>query len=79
LRGANRAFIEQHLPHLLELLRGSLDEALAEADTVIVTKRWPGLEDLARRLQSHQRVVDLVGGGDELEALGSERYAGIGW
>ena len=79
LRGANRAFIEQHLPHLLELLRGSLDEALAEADTVIVTKRWPGLEDLARRLQPQQRVVDLVGGGDELEALGSERYAGIGW
>ena len=70
LRGANRAFIEQHLPHLLELLRGSLDEALAEADTVIVTKRWPGLEDLAQRLRPQQRVVDLVG---------ARRRAGGAW
>ncbi|MEP6468460.1 MAG: UDP-glucose/GDP-mannose dehydrogenase family protein [Chloroflexota bacterium] len=78
IRGANRAFMEVHLPHIAGLLCGSLDDALAAADTVVVTKRWPELDALAALLDERHRVVDLVG----LEGLGSalaNRYAGIGW
>jgi len=78
LRGANRAFIDEHLPHLAELLCASLENALAGAETVVVTKRWPELEGLAAQLHDGQSVVDLVGL-DPAEALGPERYAGIGW
>jgi GDP-mannose 6-dehydrogenase len=78
LRGANRAFIEQHLPHLVELLCHGLDDALARAETVVVTKRWPELDALGERLREGQRVVDLAGLPPQ-EALGTERYAGIGW
>jgi GDP-mannose 6-dehydrogenase len=78
LRGANRVFIEEHLPHLVELLCASLPDALAGADTVVVTKRWPGLETLAEQLHDRQSVVDLVGI-EGADALGPERYAGIGW
>ena len=78
LRGANRTFIEEHLPHLVAHLRGSLDEALSGAETVVVTKRWDELDDLAGALGDVTRVVDLVGLSG-LEALGPSRYAGIGW
>ena len=58
--------------------RASLSDAVASADTVVITKRWPGLEGVVGQLRDDQRVVDLVGL-DGADALGPERYAGIGW
>ncbi|HEY7464336.1 MAG TPA: UDP-glucose/GDP-mannose dehydrogenase family protein [Candidatus Limnocylindria bacterium] len=78
LRGANRAFMEQHLPHLVQLLCSSLAEAVTPAGTVVVTKHWPALEELAGLLRDEQRIVDLVGV-PALQSLGAHRYAGIGW
>jgi GDP-mannose 6-dehydrogenase len=78
LRGANRAFVEEHLPHLVDLLHSSLAEAVAGANTVVITKEWPALETLGDLLQESQQVVDLVGLPD-LESSAADRYAGIGW
>ena len=78
LLGANRAFIERHLPHLVELLRDSLAEALSDAETVVVAKRWPDLDDLGAALGKSQMVVDLIGI-PGLESSAADRYAGIGW
>ena len=78
LRGANQAFIEQHLPHLRKLLSESLDATLAASDVVVLTKLWPDVENLAARLRDDQVLIDLVGlpaGTDQLAG----RYAGIGW
>jgi GDP-mannose 6-dehydrogenase len=77
LRGANLAFIQEHLPHLVELLKDSLDAAVASADTVVITKGMPGIEGLATSLRPGQTVVDLVGC-DEV-AASPARYVGIGW
>jgi GDP-mannose 6-dehydrogenase len=78
IRGANQAFINEHLPHLAALLCSTLDEALAEADTVVVAKRWPELDGLAGRLDERHRVVDLVGL-DGVADLPPHRRFGIGW
>ena len=78
LRGANRAFIDEHLPHLRDLLSESLDATLAASDVIVLTKIWPDVENLAARLRDDQVLVDLVGlpaGSDRL----TDRYAGIGW
>ena len=77
LRGGNRAFIDEHLPHLGQLLSRSLDETLAASDVIVLTKLWPDVEDLAARLGDDQVLVDLVGlpGTENLPG----RYAGIGW
>jgi GDP-mannose 6-dehydrogenase len=78
LRGANKAFIEQHLPHLGRLLKRSLAEAIAGAETVVVTKTWDDLEALSEVLEAQQAVVDLVGL-PQSSAASAARYLGIGW
>lgn len=78
LRGANRAFIDVHLPHLGELLSESLESTLSSSDVVVVTKVWPDVEDLAARLRHDQVLVDMVGLPDVADQL-HDRYAGIGW
>ena len=78
LRGANRVFVEEHLPHLVDLLHSSLIDVVSGAETVVITKRWPELEKLGELLSAQQRVVDLVGI-PGLEASAADRYAGIGW
>ena len=72
LLGANRAFIDQHLPHLGELLSESLDATLAASDVIVVTKLWPDVEGLAARLRDDQVLVDLVGL-DAVDAPAHER------
>ncbi len=77
IRGANRAFIDRHLPHLAELLSESLEATLSASEVVVVTKQWPEVEQLPKLLRDDHVVVDLVG-----LPFGSERddrYVGIGW
>ena len=45
LHGANRAFLEERLPHISRLLRESVEEAVADAEVVIVGHGSP---DFAR-------------------------------
>lgn len=78
LRGANRAFINQHLPHLGELLSGSLDATLQASEAIVVTKVWEGVRDLADRLRGDQVLIDFAGGPPDWSLLG-QRYTGIGW
>ena len=77
LRGANRAFIDEHLPHLARLLSDSLDAAL-KADVIVITKSWPGLERLPELLGPNQTVIDLAGMSWQPKAVPGG-YAGIGW
>lgn len=78
LRGSNRAFIDEHLPHLGRLLSDSLDATLAASQAIVITKLWPAIETLGGRLRPGQAVVDLTGvPWNAEETPGS--YAGIGW
>jgi len=78
LLGANRAFIDRHLPHLGEVLSESLDATLAASDVIVLTKLWPDVENLADRLRDDQVLVDLAGLPSSRDRLG-DRYTGIGW
>jgi len=61
LLGANRRFIEQHVPHIGSLLRAGLEEVIRESDVIVV-----GLSDrrvfdfLGQHLREDQFVLDLV-------------------
>jgi GDP-mannose 6-dehydrogenase len=61
LLGANRSFIEKHLPHIGQMLRGEIEGVIDESEVLVV-----GLADqvifdtLASRCRPDQVVLDLV-------------------
>jgi len=61
LLGANRRFIEQHVPHIGSLMRENIESVIGESDILVV-----GLSDtkifeaLARHVRVDQLVFDLV-------------------
>lgn len=61
LLGANRRFIEQHLPHIGQLLRGDIQAVISESDVLIVGLNERRVFDaLKRHVRKGQIVLDLV-------------------
>jgi len=81
LHGSNRAYISKVIPHIGSLMRGSLEEVVGAAETVVVTKRLSDSEmnQLHSLLQPDQTLIDLVRlDGRMLEGF-EGHYRGICW
>jgi len=78
LLGANRRFIEQHVPHIGSLMCDDLQDVIAESDLLVV-----GMNDartvrmLVERVRAEQVVLDLVNIGCRDGLRG--RYIGLCW
>jgi GDP-mannose 6-dehydrogenase len=78
LLGANRRFIEKHVPHIQSLMRADMREVVDESELLVV-----GLNDAAtvKALKEHvrpdQTVLDLVRIPDRAGLAGT--YAGLCW
>lgn len=59
-------------------LAASLDEAVAEAEIVVLVTRWPEFSRLAEVLRRQSRGPLVVDGRRMLDPAGFERYEGIG-
>ena len=66
LVGRNRAYIDEKLPHLAQLMTPEWEQLVADADVVIVSKKVDDPARLAQLLRADQLVIDLVG----IDALG---------
>ena len=61
LLGANRRYIEQHLPHIGSLLRSDIRTVIEESDVLVVGLNGPAiLEGLKRHVRKDHLVLDLV-------------------
>ncbi|MGE5301901.1 MAG: nucleotide sugar dehydrogenase [Alphaproteobacteria bacterium] len=60
LVGANKAYIEEQIPHIGRLLCSSFDELIAKNDVVILGNRYDNLKDKLIALNGRVRVLDLV-------------------
>ena len=61
LLGANRRYIETHLPHIGQLLRAEMADVVDEADVLVVGLSGAHIfETLASRCRADQYVLDLV-------------------
>jgi GDP-mannose 6-dehydrogenase len=78
LVGANREYIDLHIPHLSRLLVETPEEALAGAGACVVGARSPELE-AALAAAPAIPVVDLVRLDDGLVDRSDGRYNGIAW
>ena len=63
LVGANRRYIENHIPHIAKLMVGSAEEAVAEADTVLIGNINELYSSALAGLSAEQRVIDLTSSG----------------
>ena len=61
LLGANRRYIETHLPHIGQLLRAEMHEVIDESELLVVGLSGAHIfETLALRCRADQHVLDLV-------------------
>jgi GDP-mannose 6-dehydrogenase len=61
LLGANRRFIEQHVPHIGSLMREDIESVIAGSEILVVGLSAPRIfEALARHVREDQIILDLV-------------------
>ncbi len=61
LLGANRSYIDAHIPHLATLLRANIGDMIDPSQIILVGLQRPALnEALAERVRDDQIVLDLV-------------------
>jgi GDP-mannose 6-dehydrogenase len=75
ITGTNKEYIDHHIPHLSELIRGDLEEVINASDVLVVTQKDQKYsEALADR--KDKIIIDLV----RLSNTGSlQNYEGICW
>jgi GDP-mannose 6-dehydrogenase len=76
LFGSNKAYIEEEIPHIAKLMRGSIDEVLDAANTIVIGNRSEEFRQIESRLRPGQTVVDLV---RLFNRPSGEGYQGICW
>jgi GDP-mannose 6-dehydrogenase len=61
LLGANRRYIEQHLPHIGQLVRADLAGVIADSEYLVVGLGGTEVQAaLAAHVRPHHRLLDLV-------------------
>jgi GDP-mannose 6-dehydrogenase len=78
LLGANREYIESRLPHLGQLLAGSVEEVLAHAEVCLVGCTDPAVLD-ALPPGEDRTIIDLVRVPDAERRRAGEGYVGLAW
>ena len=76
LIGANKAFINEHLPHLSELITHDVEEAIKNNDVIIINHRNFNAKEYYQLLEEKHAVIDLVRI-KEIECL--PNYEGLCW
>jgi GDP-mannose 6-dehydrogenase len=61
LVGRNRAYIDERLPHIAQLMSADWEELVRDAEVVIVAKGVADPARLAHAIRTEQLVIDLVG------------------
>ena len=78
LLGANRRFIEQHLPHIGSLLRPEIETVIEESDVLVVGLNGTRVVDaLKRHVRKEHLVLDLINLAGRHELPGD--VAGLCW
>lgn len=79
LLGANRAYLEEHLPHINQMLTGDVDSVLEHGDLFIAGTKDPSVIDAVGRIGADDTLIDLVRLPDAEERRCTPGYIGIAW
>ena len=78
LVGANKAYIEETIPHIASLMSDDLDEVVDHAEVVVIGNADPQFAGIPAQLGAETAVIDLVRVADDPEGFGPG-YRGISW
>jgi GDP-mannose 6-dehydrogenase len=77
LRGANRKFIEERIPHISNLMVDQIEKVLKHAQVVVIGNRDPAFAGIFEQLAKDQYVLDLVRIRENVQTPAV--YEGISW
>ena len=78
LTGANKAYIDQQIPHLAALMSGTPEALLAHAELIVVGNAAPEFAETLQHARPNQIVLDLVRVPGDLSDIAAE-YHGLCW
>lgn len=61
MHGANREYINHKIPHLSNLLVGSLEEITAHSETLVISYPDPEFRDFLSKIPPDRNIIDLTG------------------
>lgn len=77
LNGANREYIDIHIPHLSKLMVNQLGELIDDVDVIIVNNRESEYIDVLLETESSAIIIDMVRLPDPIRLR--RNYVGINW
>jgi GDP-mannose 6-dehydrogenase len=77
LTGANRDYILNHIPHIANLMRDSIEQVLNHAEIVVVGNAGPEFAKIRAKLRPGQKIIDLVRVDSAVKS--DEQYEGLCW
>lgn len=77
LYGSNKAFIEQEIPHIAEMLHEDPDEVLAASEVLVFSHNAPEFSRLVEKTRPEHFCLDLAGVGEPSDYNGT--YDGLYW
>jgi len=78
LHGANRAYIEQEIPHIATLMCNSMEEVVTESEVIVIGNKAPEFRQVLQQVRRDQVVIDLVRILKDIDQLDAQ-YEGICW
>ena len=78
LHGANRAYIEQEIPHIASLMTDTVEEVLESSDVIVIGNKSQEFKEALFKLNDKQVLIDLVRITDDFATLNGQ-YRGICW
>jgi GDP-mannose 6-dehydrogenase len=78
LFGANKQYIEREIPHISQLMRGSVEEVVNDSEVLVIGNKASEFQGIERHIKSAQIVLDLVRLFDKPWS-GNGSYEGICW
>ncbi len=77
LLGKNKDFIIEHLPHIVKILKDSIDEVIKNSEVIVIGNNSDEFKDIFSRVDEDQMIIDFVRI-DKSKVTG-DNYVGICW
>lgn len=77
LLGKNKQYIEQHIPHITELMKKNMREVIRQSEVIIIGNNSPEFKMIFEMVSPSQTILDLVR--IDKARTSSGNYVGICW